>query len=124
MFLSRGEEIIELHLAGFITACVDVLQSLENWGLNEKFCLVLVRLRCRLSKCSRICSRVSGTSLLLELLRLCFLGGWLLFLMSRDLMCSASSSLCYMHLVVRMVSQVQHHLYHLLTGLLSPELKQ
>lgn len=35
-----------------------------------QFCLVLVRLRRRLSKCSRICSRVSWASLLLELLRL------------------------------------------------------
>lgn len=36
-----------------------------------QFCLVLVRLSRRLSKCSRICSRVSWASLLLELLRLC-----------------------------------------------------
>lgn len=40
-------------------------------GLGSiQFCLVLVRLRRRLSKCSRICSRVSWASLLLELLRL------------------------------------------------------
>lgn len=35
-----------------------------------QFCLVLARLSLRLSKCSRICSRVSWASLLLELLRL------------------------------------------------------
>lgn len=37
---------------------------------SVQFCLVLVRLRRRLSRCSRICSRVSWASLLLELLRL------------------------------------------------------
>lgn len=35
-----------------------------------QFCLVLARLSLKLSKCSRICSRVSWASLLLELLRL------------------------------------------------------
>lgn len=35
-----------------------------------QFCLVLARLSLRLSKCSRICSRVSWANLLLELLRL------------------------------------------------------
>lgn len=42
--------------------------ALGAWYIQ--FCLVLVRLRRRLSKCSRICSRVSWASLLLELLRL------------------------------------------------------
>lgn len=44
----------------------------STWtGLGSvQFCLVLVRLRRRLSKCSKICSRVSWASLLLELLRL------------------------------------------------------
>lgn len=207
-----------LHLVGLITACLHVLQGLQNRGLAKnwreegergrrgsergrsslgspaptptrsrarlsqgsavhdrlgglwciQFCLVLVRLRRRLSKCSRICSRVSWASLLLELLRLqevarpeselegsgtpspprhpeaapegpapgrrakrgrghpgpcssrppgvtpsqadsgpgsylCLLRGRLLFLMSRDLMCSASSSSCFMHQCRRML---------------------
>lgn len=37
---------------------------------SVQFCLVLVKLRRRLSRCSKICSRVSWASLLLELLRL------------------------------------------------------
>lgn len=37
---------------------------------HVQFCLVLVRLRRRLSRCSKICSRVSCASLLLELRRL------------------------------------------------------
>lgn len=136
-----------------------------------QFCLVLARLSLRLSKCSRICSRVSWASLLLELLRLhekaesqilstppasllrseavlsgtvlvrtqegiqlwdsdyqtsptnqssvglasqhpraaataahlCLLRGRLLFLMSSALMCSASSSSCFMHQCLRML---------------------
>lgn len=124
-----------LHLVSFITACLDMLQRLEDWclaknygkeaqfmcqkayyiaqkvissvGLSSgpgisslpqlavgdlnkdsstspklaqeegsrkrgsiQFCLVLARLSLRLSKCSRICSRVSWANLLLELLRL------------------------------------------------------
>lgn len=39
-------------------------------GGSIQFCLVLARLSLRLSRCSRICSRVSWASLLLELLRL------------------------------------------------------
>lgn len=39
-------------------------------GGYVQFCLVLVRLRRRLSRCSRICSSVSCASLLLELRRL------------------------------------------------------
>lgn len=120
-----------LHLVSFVTACLDMLQRLEDWCLAKnygkeavyvlesslhstesyffcgfeqwswylipaptgcrgtrtapppnwpkrkgggrgsiQFCLVLARLSLRLSKCSRICSRVSWANLLLELLRL------------------------------------------------------
>lgn len=47
----------------------DGLRGVRGVGYVQ-FCLVLVRLRRRLSRCSRICSRVSWASLLLELRRL------------------------------------------------------
>lgn len=50
----------------------------KQWRLREgylQFCLVLVRLRRRLSRCSKICSKVSWASLLLELRRLKGRGG-------------------------------------------------